>query len=464
MDLKISLGTLDWSIFFGVLILTIASVLYGNYRKNKVNDDEENYIDLILMGRKLTLPLFVATLVATWYGGIFGVSQLAFSTGIYNFITQGVFWYITYLIFAFFMVKNIRESQARTLPDLIGKQFGENSRKIAGWFNLINVIPISYAISVGIFLKVLFGGDLFINTTIGVALVMAYSTYGGFRAVVYSDLIQFFVMVSAVILIAVFSFAKFGGLSYLTTNLPASHFSITGGQKASSLIVWGIIALSTLVDPNFYQRVLAAKDVKTARNGILVSTVVWVIFDLAMTAGALYARASMPEANAQTAYLEYALNILPVGLRGFALAGILATIISTLDSYIFIGATTLVTDIFDYKKIKNHTRAHHIAVIFIGIFAIVASYLFKGNIIKVWKLFGSLSSSCLLIPVIVGKIFKDKIKDREFTIASIGGASFIVLWTVIDQIKELPSIDELYLGSFMSLSILSYFIISKRKA
>ena len=57
---------------------------------------------------------------------------------------------------------------------------------------------------------------------------------------------------------------------------------------------------------------------------------------------------------------------------------------------------------------------------------------------------------------------KNKIKDREFTFASIGGASFIILWTIVDQIKKLPSIDELYLGSFMSLSILLFFIMKKK--
>jgi solute:Na+ symporter, SSS family len=459
--LQITLTTIDWLVFFFIFALTILSVIYGNLRKKKVENEEEDYIDLILMGRRLTLPLFVATLVATWYGGIFGVAELAFNKGIYNFLTQGVFWYITYLIFAFFMVSNIRKSQAKTLPDLIGKEFGAKSAKIAAWLNLINVIPISYAISVGLFLQVLFGGSLIFNTTVGVILVMAYSTYGGFRAVVYSDLVQFFVMVSTVILIAFFSYNEYGGIDYLQAKLPSTHFDPTGGEKISSLLVWGIIALSTLVDPNFYQRVLAAKDVKTARNGILIATVVWVIFDLAMTAGALYARAVMPEANSQTAYLEFAIHILPPGLRGFALAGILATIISTLDSYIFIGATTLITDILDYNKIKNHTRAHHFAVILIGFFAIAASYLFKGNIIKVWKLFGSLSSSCLLIPVVVGKIFKTRIRDKQFFYASISGASFIFIWKIIDQVTDLPSIDELYLGSFMSLSVLTFFIIKK---
>ena len=64
------------------------------------------------MGRSLTLPLFVGTLVATWYGGIFGVTEIAYKQGIFNFITQGFFWYIAYILFAFFLVERIQTYQA----------------------------------------------------------------------------------------------------------------------------------------------------------------------------------------------------------------------------------------------------------------------------------------------------------------------------------------------------------------
>jgi SSS family solute:Na+ symporter len=69
----------DWAIFIAVLGATIASVVYGNSLKEKKSDEgEEGLLELLLMGRKLTLPVFVATLVATWYGGIFGVTALTF--------------------------------------------------------------------------------------------------------------------------------------------------------------------------------------------------------------------------------------------------------------------------------------------------------------------------------------------------------------------------------------------------
>ena len=98
------LNLYDWIVFFLVLVITIASILYGNRIKKRLPESEQlGPVELLLMGRKLTLPLFVATLVATWYGGIFGVTALAFEKGIYNIITQGFFWYFSYLIFAFFL-------------------------------------------------------------------------------------------------------------------------------------------------------------------------------------------------------------------------------------------------------------------------------------------------------------------------------------------------------------------------
>lgn len=456
------LTTLDWVVFYLIMAITIAAVMYGNKQQKKDSKEEVNYLDLILMGRQLTLPLFVATLVATFYGGIFGVTKITFEKGIFGFVTQGAFWYVTYIIFALFMAKKINESKANTLPDLIGKEFGKKSRKMSAFLNLINVIPISYAISVGLFLQILFGGELITNTAIGVGLVLLYSTKGGLRAVVYSDMIQFFVMVLSAFFIFAFSVEKFGGFNLLVAKLPPTHLEPMGGQSLMNTMVWGIIALSTLVDPNFYQRCLAAKNYKVARNGILISTCIWFMFDIFMTGGALYAKATMPNIDSKTAYLEYALSLLPSGMRGFVLSGILATIISTLDSYIFLGATTIVNDILG-DRIKDKVKYHHYFAIGIGVFAVIFSYIFKGNIESVWKFFGSLSAACLLIPVIVGRAFKSKIHDNEFLISSLSGAVSILGWKIGSIYQDLPNIDELYVGSAASLGVIMFFVLTKKK-
>lgn len=467
VDLKTSLSSLDWIIFSAILLLTLASVLYGQYLKKKqINKATKDYafLDLLLMGRKLTLPLFVATLVATWYGGIFGVTKIAFESGIFNFITQGFFWYISYLIFAFFITHKVAKYKALTLPDLIGRMFGPKSGKLSAVFNFFNVLPIAYVISLGLLIQAFLGGEIWQGMLLGVSIVIIYTLYGGFRAIVFSDIIQFFVMCIGVFLVVVFSVKTFGGISFLRNNLPPAHFTLTGGEGIATTLVWGFIALSTLVDPNFYQRVFAAKNTSTAKKGIIVSTVIWILFDICTTSGAMYARAAMPEAASDKAYLIYALQILPNGVRGFVLAGILATILSTLDSYLFIAGTTLSFDLMP-KKYKGKIYLHHLGIILVGLLAVVLGIVFEGNIRDVWKTLGSYSASCLLLPVIYGYIFPGQIKDKQFIFASLLGVITVSVWRHINLPGFWQNVDELYMGIIAtSLGLILYGLFLKTRS
>ncbi|MEE3080003.1 MAG: sodium:solute symporter family protein [Bdellovibrionota bacterium] len=439
-----TLSKIDIIIFSAIIFLTIFSVFYGQSLQKKDNE-KEGFLDLLIMGRTLTLPMFVATLVATWYGGIFGVTEIAFKDGIYNFITQGLFWYIAYIIFALFLTNKISPYKALTMPDLIGKMFGQKSAKLSAIFNFFNVLPIAYTISLGIFLQVLFGGELVWNMLLGVSFVILYSMWGGLRAVVFSDLIQFLVMCISVFLVLYLSVSTFGGLDYLKDTLPQKHFSPTGRHGLAETLAWGFIALSTLVDPNFYQRCFAAKDQKVAKKGILISTFVWFLFDICTTFGAMYARSVIPEAESSGAYLTYTIQLLPEGLKGFFLAGILATILSTLDSYLFLAGTNLAYDLAP-KKYKGKMMIHHIGVVFVGLLSVVMAIVFEGNIKSVWKTLGSYSASCLLLPVIFGYIFPRKIKDIHFVIICTTGVIFTTIWRMLDRQGIWAEIDSLYIG------------------
>ncbi|OUR98696.1 sodium:phosphate symporter [Halobacteriovorax marinus] len=461
--------TVDWIIFVSVLALTGISVLWGA-RLKKSNTDKDtkdlenlNYLDLLLMGRQLTLPLFVATLVATWYGGIFGVTEIAFNQGVFNFVTQGAFWYVAYIIFAFFIIDRIKGYQAVTLPDLIGKMFGPKSAKLSAVFNFFNVLPIAYAISLGIFSQMIFGGELWLNTAIGVTFVVLYSMWGGFRAVVFSDLVQFFVMCFAVFFILALSIYTFGGIDFLKSNLPESYFSLTGTVGIGTTFVWGFIALSTLVDPNFYQRCFAATSSETAKKGILISTFIWFCFDICTTFGAMYAKAVIPEAESGQAYLIYAVQLLPSGLRGFMLAGILATILSTIDSYLFLAGTTLAYDLAP-KRFKNSSFVHHLGIILVGVIAVIMSQVFGGNIKSVWKTLGSLSAACLLFPVLFGYIFPKRISDKQFVTVCLMGVITTSYWRNASHTGFWANIDELYIGVATTASILFVFFLRTKKS
>ncbi|MBQ7908496.1 MAG: sodium:solute symporter family protein [Elusimicrobiaceae bacterium] len=444
------LSVADWWVFGLVLLLTFAAALFGHYRKKR---PQNTALDYLLMGRQLTLPLFVATLVATWYGGIFGVNEITFNYGIYNFVTQGFFWYVAYIIFAFFIAERVAKYKSLTLPDLAENMFGPKAGKVAAVFTFFYITPVAYVLSLGLFLNMIFGIGVLPAMIIGTLFTCLYTAWGGFKAVVFSDLVQFFVMCSAVLLVVVFSVQDFGGLAFLKAHLPPSHFSLTGGNGLLNTLIWGFIALATLIDPSFYQRCFAAKNPNIVKKGVLISTFIWFCFDICTTAGSLYARALLPTAEPAQAYFFYAVQLLPTGLKGFFIAGILAIILSTLNSFLFIASNTLSYDLLK-NRFKNIVLSNRIALFAVGAVAIVLTQLLNGSFKEIWLTLGSYFSACLLVPILVGYIYPKRISDRLFVLCALCSAAVMTIWKLLPLGGIWAQIDAFYIGVSVSILIL----------
>ena len=440
-----TLTVLDYFIFFCVLLLTLISVFIG--QKNKTSHD---FLDHLLMGRRLTLPLFVATLVATWYGGIFGVAEIAFNEGLYNFLTQGIFWYGSYLVFAFLILPKINQQKHATLANLINSEIGETAGKWASIVNIMNLLPLAYIVSLGKFLNLVFQVHESTGMMIGTAIVLSYSLIGGFRSVVFSDIIQFFVMVTSVVLFLIFSLSQLG-LEALNT-LPEHYFSFSGKTNSlSETLMWGFIAFGTLVDPNFYQRSYSAKSPSIAQKGILISILVWVVFDISLTLGAMFAASA-----GSSDYFAFSLSTLPVGLKGFFLAGILATILSTLDSYFFLAGATLSHDYLNKKNIKAQRKS----ILIIASISLVLALFSSGSIKNIWSTFGSISTAALLSPMLF-YYWKGGLGQKTFLISSAAGATTTILAYTYKSIEGYPGLEPIYFGIFAS-AVLLFIPIEKR--
>jgi SSS family solute:Na+ symporter len=295
--------------------------------------------------------------------------------------------------------------------------------------NLVNVLPLIYLLSLGVFLQNLFGGPLSAWVVGGTLVVLGYSVVGGFRSVVLSDMVQFAVMCLAVALVVGFSMLTFGGLSWLraSEHIPASHWNALGeGIPMMTTLVWGLVAAGTLVDPNFYHRCLAAKDAATARRGIFLATLVWVGFDFCTTFGALYARAVLPEADSASAYLQYGVQVLPAGLKGFFLAGILATILSTLDSYLFLSGTLVAYDLAP-RRWRGRVGMHHAGTITVALIAVgLSMFAHDLALVDVWKILGGFTTACLVFPLVWGLLLPGRLSERAFLVSCFSGVAFMV--------------------------------------
>jgi solute:Na+ symporter, SSS family len=443
----------DWIVFFITILVTFASVIYAHrlqYRKETENA-EATILEYLLMGRQLTLPLFVATLVATWYGGIFGVTQIAFEHGFYNFLTQGIFWYISYIFFAVFLTKKILKFQALSLTDLIKKLYGEKSAKVSAILIFIKTLPIAYVTSLGLFIQILWPMDFSNASLMGVVLVIGYCMFGGLRAVVISDFVQFIFMYLGVFLVLAISYTTFGGMDFLTANLPSSHFTLCSTYSISDTLLWLMLACATtFINPAFYQRCLAAKSRKVAARGIIISTVFWIGFDICTTLGGMYAKAVIPEAESNLAYLYYSMQLLPSGLRGLLLGSVLSTILSTLDSFLFLASNVLFHDL-NLIRVKNFKLKHILAFSITAFIAWWSAAFFSGNFEFIWKAIKGFFAACILFPLLIGYFLPNFLTDKQFVTVVIASAVTSIVWRIF--FLSHVNIDPFYVGNITTILV-----------
>ncbi len=454
IDLWSFLSTLDLSVMLVFLVLFVLSPqIIKRFTKQKASSE-----DYLLMNRGLGLPLFVATLTSTWYGGIFGVTQIAFEHGLYSFFTQGISWYSAYLIFALVLAKKIRALKVASLPELLGLRFGAKARKLSGLILFFHALPVSYAVSLGIILQIITGLSFPLSVAIGVSIVASYSITGGLRAIVVTDGVQFLLMFASVIMIALYSIHSFGGWSFLTESLPSSYFLWQGNSSGLALLVWFLVACSsTLIHPVFYQRCLAAKNDQTAIRGILIAIGLWMLFDCCTTLGGMYAKALIPDAPSDKAYLYYGIQLMPAGLRGLFITGIIATILSTLDSFLFVSGTSVSYDFLSNKK--NNIAQHQFMIGISAIFVISIAILFKANFESMWLFMEGVFSTSLFLPVMAALFIKIPLAPRIFLVPAISSFFIYSCATFLSLSTEFFSLSPFFLAhgaSFLTFFSLLY--------
>ncbi len=191
----------------------------------------------------------------------------------------------------------------------------------------------------------------------------------------------------------------------------------------------------TFADPGFHQRSYAAKSGSVAVKGILISIIFWFLFDFLTTSTGLYAKALLPDLKQPIwAFPMLAEKVLAPGIKGIFYAALFATILSTLNSFFFLSATTISRDlIFKLKKEKNDAKLKYYTVLGLVISGILSSLLafFIPSVIEIWYTIGSLFIPGIIIPVVSAYYTRLKIAN-SFIVAEMAlslGAS--LMWLII---------------------------------
>jgi SSS family solute:Na+ symporter len=225
------------------------------------------------------------------------------------------------------------------------------------------------------------------------------------------------------------------------------------------MIAYAATGISILVDPGYYQRVFAARSPKQARNAMLISVGIWMAYDWLVTAGGMLARAGVAagvipaDIHSNDALLMAVTMALPVGLTGVFLAGVLATAMSTVDSYTLVSGSNFSYDL--YRPLRKPdasdqdlVRWTKYGVIFSWILGFGMAFLFE-RLMSLWVFMATMLTSTVFVPIFVALYWKGgKTQAAGLSSCVVGLASVILYYVGIQQLGAADDVYGTYIWTF----------------
>jgi SSS family solute:Na+ symporter len=353
-----SLTPLDFIIVSLYLVVLIAIGYWVSIREKK-NSGES----LFLAERSLGW----ASIGFTMWGTNVGPSMLiaSASIGYTTGIVAGNFgWYAFVFIFLLAMVFAPRYLGAKvlTLPEFMGKRFGQSTRNILAWYTIVTILISWLALTLysgGILVGQILDLPLIVAVLILVAISAFFAVAGGLKAIAYTNVFQMLLLIAVSLVLTIVGVMKAGGVMAVFEKTPSHYWNLLLPADDKTY-PWLAIALGYPVmgvwfwctDQSMVQSVLGAKNLQQGQLG--ANFVGWLkILDVALfiipgiTCFILFP--SLKDPN--EAYMTMVTELFPAGMTGLVMAVLIAALVSTIDSALNSLSTVFTMDIY-VKKYK----------------------------------------------------------------------------------------------------------------
>lgn len=361
-----------------------------------------------LANRNVGLLALTATLTGTVVGGsaTIATGKLIYSSGLPG-LWLDIGGGIGLIALGVFLAKVVRKTGLFTLPEITETLFDKRVRFAAALLILITQLAWVSLLIQGtqLILQVLLPWNVEL-ILIGVTLVfILYTFIGGQIAVVYTDVIQFIVMIIGVCCLAapMLFLEALPALSSVNTNLLQFPVNADIGL-VSAAAFFALMFMPHLIGPDIYSKVLSAKNEKTAQMGAIFAGIFKLIFAVAIGLIAIAAIVLHPGLdNAGLAIPTVVLGLPPI-LAGIILAAFVSVMLSSADSVLISAGTIFSVDITK----KNNIWVSRIGILGVGGGALLLALIFQ-DIIQTLMFAYTIFTSGLTIPILFG-FYKEKTK------------------------------------------------------
>ncbi|MCA9737261.1 MAG: sodium:solute symporter family protein [Gemmatimonadota bacterium] len=406
-----------------------------------------SFRDYFVASGHMSAALLVCTIVSTYYGldVLFGGSEVGYLDGVVGWFFYTRPYYIAVIIAALFIARRLKRHDLISLPDIAGAYFGDGTRAVVAVSSFFYSLPLLAIMGIGVLLDVLLGLPFLWGVLLGTSISIVYTLMGGLLADALTDTVQFTLMCVTLGIAAWLVLGDVGGIDGMQRLLPESYFQPRGTYPLAVLVVFGVAALSVLVEPALYQRIFAARDYRSLLIALAVGVVLWAAYDWIVTLMGMAAQALGVDVEPRYALITLTLERLPPGLTGLFVAGVVATAMSTIDSYLLICGGNLAYDLYrplfrpdlsDRETLALTRRMIVVAGLASAFFAVTFT-----SIVSAWVFMSTVLVASALVPVLAGLYLPIPLKRAAGLGASLGGLGvalvfFLALWILGSEDPE----------------------------
>ena len=479
-----TLNTIDLAIFV-IYVLSLIAVAYFVSRE-KVGHDK-NTDDYFLASNSLPWWAIGASLIAANISAeqIIGMSGSGYVLGLaiasYEWMAA-----ITLIIVGKYFLPIFMKRKIYTMPQFLQERFDSRVKTTMAIFWLAVYVFVNLT-------AVLWLGALAINTITGLDLTtcmillavlsLAYSLYGGLKAVAFTDIIQVVLLIAGGLFLSYMSLSLIGegrgifaGFERLTAELPekfdmilsadSPHYVnlpglsvLVGGMWVMNLSYWGF-------NQYIIQRTLAAKDLAEAQKGIAFAAFLKLLMPVIVVLPGIAAVLLLPELSKPDQAYPELMNLMPTGLKGLIFAALVAAILSSLASMTNSVATIFTMDL--YKPIKSDKSQSHYVLIgrIVSVVALLIALLtakpLLGDFDQAFQYiqeFTGFFTPGIVVLFLLGMFWKKTTANAALS-ATIGSAVFSVALKIF--IPQVPFMDRVGLV-FLSCLVLAIVVTLMKK-
>jgi SSS family solute:Na+ symporter len=364
MNHHIHLSVLDLVVIAAYVVVLVAIALWASYGKKNRGGN------LFTAGK--TLGWFAIGL--TMWGTNVGPSMLIAnaSSGFESGVAAGNFsWYAFPFIclLAFVFAPRYLGANVMTLPEYMGKRFGETTRRYIAWYSIVTILVSWLALTLfsgGVFMAQILDFPLWACILSLVTVSAAFTMAGGLKTIAYTNVYQMLLLIGVSLLLAVMAVVRIGGVGAVIEQTPASYWKLFQPLSDADF-PWLAIVLGYPVmgvwfwctDQSMVQSVLGARNLKQGQMGANFCAWLKLIdIPLFILPGILCFLLLPNLTHSTDAYLQLVKTIFPSGLMGLVVVIMSAALISTIAAALNSLSAVFTMDIYLKKRPQQADEIH----------------------------------------------------------------------------------------------------------